>query len=63
MLKGIVMFRVDVGQLPPFNADAYMTKFKEENAELIKKLTEQSYATVFLKNRSGLTSIELCPLE
>lgn len=63
MIKGIIVFNVDVGQSPPETTKVRIEKVKEENATLVKQLTDQSYAVSFMPNRHGNNSITKLPLE
>ena len=57
-LKGIVVFYINVGTLPPFNAEGLVEKMKEKmDLSRIKK----NYEVFFIPVREGTTRIEYIP--
>jgi len=56
-LKGIVVFYIDVGQLPPQKAEAFIERIKEDNKALLDKLPS-NVGTVFMPHRARPSKIE-----
>lgn len=57
VLKGALIFHVDVGQLPVFKAEAHIEKVKETMNELVEG-AKPHWVSVFIPTRIGETHIE-----
>lgn len=62
-LKGAVIFYIDVGSLPPVNAEAFIDRIKERTSAFINDLNINGYRTVFLPVRNSQTRVEYLPLK
>jgi len=64
-LKGILVFYIDVGQLPPFKAEAFVERMRDKLNErrMVDRLQKQGYEVMWLPVRPGSnTRIEMVPL-
>lgn len=64
-IKGIMVFYIDVGMLPPFKAEAYIDRYKDKLKQdgLIDQLRSQGYETLWVPVRpNSTTRIEMVPL-
>lgn len=58
----ILVFYVDIGNLPQNKADSYIDKIKEENAVWLSRLENEKVATIWMPVREGGSRIEVCPM-
>jgi len=56
-LKGVVVFYIDVGQLPPKKAQEFVDKLREQNKEFLDSLPED-VGELWLPVRNGNTRVE-----
>jgi hypothetical protein len=58
MMKGIIVFNVDVGQASLDTIDRILKLKKEEYKELAAKLAEEKYEMLIITNRTGHNHID-----
>lgn len=64
-MKGMLVFYQDVGQLPPFKAEAFIERVKDRFREdgLLQKLKANGYEIMFLPVRpNSQTRVEMVPM-
>ena|SRR3990167_7857312 len=65
-IKGILTIYIDVGQLPPFKAEAFMSNIKDNFNEdgCLDRLNAQGYEILWIPLRpNSETRVELLPLD
>jgi hypothetical protein len=62
-VTGILTFYLDVGQLPPFKAEAFVERQKDKNRELIDRLNKQGIISLWIPVRPNSdTRVEFLPI-
>jgi hypothetical protein len=64
-IKGMLVFYIDVGQLPPFKAEAFVERWKDNCSRdgFFEKLKAQGYEMIFIPVRpNSQTRVEMVPL-
>lgn len=57
-LKGVLVMKVFVGNLPPSKAQAFVERYKEQYAYEFERIRDTGYDILFVPTRSQDTSIE-----
>ena len=57
-IKGIVVFYIHVGQLPPYKAEAFLNRIKDEFRETLVAIQETGYEVLLFPVRDKSTYIE-----
>lgn len=61
MIKGLLVFYIDIGTMPPYKAEAYIDRWKD-GFRASEKLKEQGYEILWVPVRANsLTKIEMIP--
>lgn len=61
-LRGLMVFRVAVGQLPPEKAEALLQTFAEQNSDVIERLSESGFESIILHTRTSDSVVEYIKL-
>jgi len=65
-IKGILVFYVDVGQLPPYKAEAFVERMKDQlnKNDFFERLKKQNYEVLLFPVRpNSRTCIDMVPIE
>ena len=60
---GLLAFYIDVGQLPPFKAEAFVERIKDKFAEELKAKVPEEIALLFIPQRNSATQIQYIPFD
>jgi hypothetical protein len=60
-LRGLILFYINVGLLPPHRAEGFIARYKEKTAPAFKHL-ESCYKVLYLPIREGETRVEFLGL-
>lgn len=63
-MKGIIVFYIEVGTLPPAKAEMFIERVKAQNKEIIEKLKADNYEALFVPLRpNSNTRVDFIPLD
>jgi len=61
--RGLLVYTVDVGQMPPLKAEAYISRLKEQHKELNDRLRRSNIESIYIASRTHGTTVQYIELD